>query len=109
AERVAKTKELAIPVGFALAGPRLADAIRAARGAAGFFTLPADRAADLAELRALTDKPLLLRLPPALADDALDALLDAAISAGIDGCVATAGAPCPLLEAGEVDGPFLRD
>jgi dihydroorotate dehydrogenase len=110
-KRVAQAAELRAPVGFALAAPPFAEVMQVARAAAAFFTVPAggsEREEALRELRALTDRPLLLRLPHDLSDADVDALTDAAASAGIDGCVATAGAPCPLLASGEMDAPFVR-
>lgn len=111
AERIARTPELEIPVGFALTGPRIAGAIGAAHEAAAFFTVPAsgaERPEDLSALRALTGKPVLLRLPHALAERDLDPLIEAAISAGLDGCVTALG-ESPLLPSGVLDAPCARE
>lgn len=108
--RVRATPELRVPIGVALTGSNLAAALTAAEDGASFFTIPAacaDDPAGLAALRAATRKPILLRLSPAFSDDRLDAAADAAIAAGLDGCVAVAGAASPLLAGGEMDGPFL--
>lgn len=112
ADRVGRTVDLRAPVGFALAGAQAADVIAATHRVAAFFTVPAtgeERAEDLARSRSLTDKPLLLRLPHALSDREIDALVDAAVSAGLDGCVATAGVDSGLLVSGAMDAPFVRE
>ena len=112
AARVRGTVDLQVPVGLAIAGDRIGDAIAAAREVAAFFTVAAtgrERAAELQELRAFTRRPILLRLPHAIGGDALDALTDAAAEAGIDGVVATSGAESPLLEGGRMDAPFVRE
>lgn len=111
AARVARAPDLRAPVAFALAGPRAAEVVAATEEAAALFTVPiagGERREELAALRALTKKPLLLRLPHALGEAEIDALVDAAIEVGIDGCVATAGAETPLLAQGTMDAPFAR-
>jgi dihydroorotate dehydrogenase len=110
AERVRATKELKIPIGVSLGPRHIAEAIAAAEEGASFFTLPASCADEeglLASLRAATRKPILIRISPDWDDDRLDAAVDAAIAAKIDGCVAVTGAASPLLPGGEMDGPFL--
>ena len=112
AKRVSGTADLSTPVGFALSGPRAGEAMAVARYAAAFFTVPATGAetvADLAALRAVTDRPLLLRLRHGLGEREIDALTGAAAEAGIDGCVASGGAETPLLEEGEMDAPPIRE
>lgn len=111
AARIQATPELTIPIGVALRGARLADALREASGGASFFTLPS-RCADepgLASLRAATDRPLLLQLSPSWSEDELDRALDRALEARFDGCVAVGRVACPVLPDGEMDGPFLRE
>jgi dihydroorotate dehydrogenase len=109
--RIERTPELSAPVGLALSGQGIAEALRAA-SAASFITLPSsivdDETTRLTELRRLTEKPLLLRLSPAWSDERLDSIVEQAIAAGLDGCVVAEGLPCPLLEQGELDGPFLE-
>lgn len=111
AEKVRASSELAVPTGIALRGDDLAAAIRDADEAASFFMLPASCARDealLRDLRAATKKPLVLRLPGDLEGSALDEVTDAAVRAGINGVVAVAGFPCPMLPDGELTGPFLH-
>jgi dihydroorotate dehydrogenase len=110
AARVRATPDLHVPIGVALGGSEIVAALTAAESDASFFTIPAACADDpalLAALRAATRKPVLLRLSPDWSDAVLDAAADAAIAAGLDGCVAVAGAASPLLPGGEMDGPFL--
>jgi dihydroorotate dehydrogenase len=112
AARLRETAALAVPVGVALRG---ADLVASARQASGggprYLMLPARCAADdtvLAELRAATALPLLLRVPPDLAEDALDELAARATAARLDGFVAVAGVPTTLLPGGTLHGPLLR-
>lgn len=110
AARIRSSPGLGVPVGVALRGAHLCDAIRDAEGAASFFSLPASCAEDAALLRSLretTRTPLLLRLPATLEGRRLDEVTEAAVEAGIDGCVAVAGWPFPMLPDGEVSGLFL--
>jgi dihydroorotate dehydrogenase len=110
--RIARTPDLAVPVGLALSGEGLDAALRAAK-AASYITLPSSVVEQgptrLTELRALTKKPLLLRLSPTWSDERLDAVVEQARVAGLDGCVAAEGLPSPFLERGELDGPFTRE
>jgi dihydroorotate dehydrogenase len=110
AARVAAAPELTIPIGIALRGD-LVRALRAAGDRASYHVLPpsAANAEALAELRAATKRPLLLRLHPDWDDARIDSVVDLAKAAGIDGFVATGGATCPLLPQGTMDGPFLRE
>jgi dihydroorotate dehydrogenase len=102
--------DLQVPVGMALRGEHLVDALRAARDVPAFFTLPpecADDLAHLAELRAASKRPLLLRISPTWSEEQQTRVLEAAVEAGIEGCVATAPMPTSYLPEGEVSGPFL--
>jgi dihydroorotate dehydrogenase len=112
ANRIASTPELSIPVGIALRGSvsELCGALRVASEAASFFTLPASCSADLDEfsmLRQATSKPLLIRVPADWDPHLLDKRLDQLVERGLNGCVATSGASCGMLDDGEIDGPFL--
>lgn len=91
---------LRIPCGVALEGESLEEAVAAAD--ADFVEVSGSP--DFRRLRAATRRPLLLRLDP---EGDPEAAARAAMDAGWDGCVATAGARSPLLEDGEADGPFL--
>ena len=62
----------------------------------------------LRALRAATRTPILLTCAPEWSDAELDALVDAAGEAGVDGVVALAGEPSSLLPGGRASGPFLR-
>jgi len=111
-QRIEQTPELSIPVGIALDGneSEIAGALTAAFSSASFFTLPATVAGDcrvFARLRAETDKPLLIRIPADWSLDLIDQRLDKLASLGLNGCVAVAGLPTPMLKDGEMDGPFL--
>jgi dihydroorotate dehydrogenase len=111
AECVRAAPDLMIPVGMALRGTNLAAAMRAAESAASFFILPAACADDdgnWTTLRATTSKPLLLRISPDWSQRRLEATIEAAACAGLNGCVAVGGAACPLLPEGEIEGPFLQ-
>ncbi|MBK8257984.1 MAG: hypothetical protein IPK82_35630 [Polyangiaceae bacterium] len=106
--RVGQTVDLSRPVGFLLGGENPAEEIACTNSAAAFYTLRAngkERVESLRRLRGMTKKPLLLRLPHGLSDSEMDALTDAMVEAGIDGCVALRGMPCALLADGEMDGP----
>jgi dihydroorotate dehydrogenase len=111
ARRIGATPGLSIPVGIALRGERLDAAIRDADEQATFFVLPpslASRASEIPALRACTKRPLVLRLPPEMSDDALLSLCESALHAGLNGAVVTSGVSSPLLPDGEMDGPFLH-
>jgi len=111
-DRIRNSPDLRIPVGMALRGERLEEAVESAGAAASFLTLPpAVAMADghLKRLRERTRRPLVLRLSPDWTADVLDRAVGAAMEAGWNGCVATAGAASPLLEQGETDAPFLFD
>lgn len=108
ASRVKETVELSRPVGFLLSGENPAEEIACTEATAAFYTLRSngkERVDSLRLLRSKTQKPLLLRLPHGLSDSDLDALTDAMVEAGINGCVALRGMPCALLPDGEMDGP----
>ncbi len=110
-QRIARTPDLTVPVALALSGDDLPEAIAAAPHAS-LFTLPStivnDGKQSLTELRALTTRPLLLRLSPTWSDERLDAIVAQAREADLDGCVAAEGLPSPFLDQGELDGPFLK-
>jgi dihydroorotate dehydrogenase len=111
AARISGSRGLVVPIGVALAGEDLAAAARAADSAAAFFVAPASAALDrdaLAELRAATKRPIVLRLSASWDDATLDRALDLAADVGVDGVVAVAGERTGLLEQGELTGPFLR-
>lgn len=113
ATRIKSAPDLSIPIGIALRGElsatELIAAIEAARDAASFFTLPAScDPALFSQLRSLTTRPLLLRISPDWSADQLNNRIEAALNAGINGCVAVSGRSCPLLPGGEMDGPFLH-
>jgi dihydroorotate dehydrogenase len=112
AARIKSAPDLSIPVGIALRGghQEIAGALSATSDAASFFTLPyscCGSPANFETLRSLTDKPLLLRIPPGLSFDQVDECLDSLAARGLDGCVSVAGVACPMLKDGELDGPFL--
>lgn len=111
AEKITAAPDLISPIGIALRGDDLVTAIRKAEHAAGFFVLPAtcaEEATMLNELRQATRKPLVLRLSPDWSQAELEQRVEAAVEAGIDGCIAVGGATCPLLPEGEISGPFLQ-
>jgi dihydroorotate dehydrogenase len=112
AARLRTVPDLAVPIGVALRGDRLADAARALEGAASFFVIPprsAENAETLRALREATRRPILLTCAPEWDDARLDALTDAAGEAGLDGLVALAGEPSDLVRGGgRASGPFLR-
>jgi dihydroorotate dehydrogenase len=112
ADRVKASPDLAIPVGMALREPHLDAALRSVNEGIAFFTLPGSCAASremLAGLRAITKRPLLLRIDPAWDEAQLFAALDAALEASWDGCVAPSGLDCPMLPDGILDGPSARE
>ncbi|HEX7901118.1 MAG TPA: hypothetical protein VF950_25390 [Planctomycetota bacterium] len=100
--RLRSAPDLRVPAGLALRGPRLEEAIASAD--ADFLTVPVADAGTFRRWRAATRRPLLVRLSP---DRDAERDADAALEAGLDGCVATAGARTDLLPEGETDGPFL--
>ena len=111
-QRIAQTPELSIPVGIALDGceREVAGALTSASAHASFFTLPASLAADpdvFPRLRKETEKPLLIRLPADWPVEIIDERLDRLAESGLNGCVAVAGLPTPMLKDGEMDGPFV--
>jgi dihydroorotate dehydrogenase len=107
---IARAPDLGVPIGVALRGDDLVTAVRDAAPQVGFFSLPPGCASSsaLAELRALTPKPLLLRLSPDWSDDQLDQAIELAVAARLDGGVAVAGLRSPLLPDGEMDCPGLH-
>lgn len=110
-ERVLSAKDLRAPVLFSLEGPDLAEAIALVEKAAALVAVPvhgAEEVAELSALRARTKKPLLLRLPDAISDSALDTLVHRAVEAGFDGCVTAAGARSELLPDGVLDAPCVK-
>jgi dihydroorotate dehydrogenase len=110
AERLKHLPDLGISVGIALRGENLAAAIDRAHQHAAFFTLPAsiiESPRVLKELRAKTEKPLLLRLSPHWEDEAIHHAIRTAKEAGINGVVATAGFASDRLPQGEIDSPAL--
>jgi dihydroorotate dehydrogenase len=108
--RLRSIPDLRIPVGIALRGDRLDDAVAQADSDARFFTVPGTVASSVDQLRRLrerTRRPLLLRTSPDWSSDQLDRAVGAAMEAGWNGCVATAGAHSPLVPEGEIDEPTL--
>lgn len=102
--------DLRIPVGVALRGDRLEEAVEIAGSAGSFLTLPSSVAAAdglLKQLRERTRRPLLLRISPDWPADFTDRAVGAAMDSGWNGCVATSGAFSALLEEGEIDEPAL--
>ncbi len=108
AAKINAAPDVISPVGIALRGDDLATAIRKSEHAAGFYVLPASCTEELSELRQATRKPLLLRLSPDWSQGELEQNVQAAVQAGIDGCIAVGGADCPLLPESEICGPFLQ-
>jgi len=109
-ERVRIAPDLRIPIGVDLRGEQLVKAVETAGSVASFLTLPPSIAQVdglFRRLRERTRRPLLLRLSPDWTAGVLDQAVGAAMEAGWNGCVATAGAASPLLEDGEIDDPSL--
>lgn len=114
AEKVSAAGGKKMPVGFALQGANLLQALQDAENAADFFTLPQTCVADvelMRQLREATKKPLLVRLKtlPEKHPNDLDKILDLAVASGLNGCVALEGASSSLLPDGLSEGPFLKD
>jgi dihydroorotate dehydrogenase len=108
AERIRAAPELRIPIGLAVRGEGLEEAV--ASDGASFLELPPDAGLDpglLRRLRERTRRPLLLRISPDWDDGRIDRTVGAAMEHGWNGCVATTGARTPLLEDGEMDEPDL--
>jgi dihydroorotate dehydrogenase len=106
ARRIREARALEIPVGIALSGEDVEAALADVDGAA-FVTLPESCGRDpdqLARLRAATRTPLLLRLSPDWDDATLDEVVEAAVSAGLDGFVAVAGQATDVLPEGRLQG-----
>lgn len=105
AHAVRDAPALNIPAGIAVRGGDLERAVEDASEHAAFITLPADSVDRLARLRAVTDKPLLLRIDADETDVA--AVVRAAEEAGIDGLVVADGMPSELIPEGRLYGPPL--
>ena len=108
ATRIRSAADLAVPVGIALRGPDIVGAIAQAEGA-DYFTIPTPN--DLTELkkyREATSRPLCIRIPADMPDEQIDRAVDAAVLAGLNGCVAVTGVKSSLVRSGTVDEPRLR-
>ena len=110
AHRIALAADLKIPSGIALRGDNLDRAIADAHDHAAFFTLPSEcvnHSNGLRALRAITQRPLLLRIDPDWTEIQLDAACASGVEFGLNGCVAVAGSRSDLLPNGRADGPFM--
>lgn len=105
ARAVRDAPALAVPAGIALRGDDLERAVRDAGEHADFVTLPPESVGQLARLREVTDKPLLLKIAADEPDVA--AMVRAAEAAKLDGLVVAEGARSELIPEGRLYGPPL--
>ncbi|HEX7291999.1 MAG TPA: hypothetical protein VF250_12810 [Conexibacter sp.] len=98
--------ELDVPVGVEVRGDDLAGAVACAAERAAFVTLPCEAAgaspARLRELRAATERPLLLKVSAGWDDGRVDAAVAHAAEAGVDGAFVVAGSANHVHRTGEV-------
>ncbi len=100
-----------VPVGIALKGDHLLDALNDVKEKVDFISLPGSIAADPALLQSLRDathKPLLIRLAADLPKAELDQLIENAVQSKIDGCIVSEGVPEGLINDGRLYGPNLK-
>jgi len=104
-EVLQRLPELDVPFGVEVRGDDLASVVACAAERASFITLPCEAHASVAQLRALravTDRPLLLKLSAGWDDGRLDAAVARAVDAGIDGAFVVAGTPNHVHRQGEL-------
>jgi dihydroorotate dehydrogenase len=104
-EVLRRLPDLDVPFGVEVRGDDLASVVSCVAERASFITLPCEAHASVAQLRALravTDRPLLLKLSAGWDDGRLDAAVARAVDAGIDGAFVVAGAPSHVHREGEL-------
>jgi dihydroorotate dehydrogenase len=109
AARLGAAPELGVPVGVALRGDRLEEAILALDGPAAFYVVRANDIDQLETARAATRKPILVQLSADGSHELPLASLERARDLGADGCVILGGISTGLLPDGEITGPFLLE
>src|SRR5262249_48208788 len=91
AARIRAAPELAVPIGVALRGPRIEEAIAALDQAAAFYVISAREVDSLSAARAATKRPILVQVRADGAPEDAMAALERAKDLGADGCVVLGG------------------
>jgi len=100
-----RAQPMSVPVGAQLCSADVVESIRRLPSSVDFATIPAVAGGSgdlLAEARAATDRPLLLRVPAGWEKSWIEQALENAAAAEIDGIQVAAASPFAELEEGEL-------
>lgn len=111
-EKVQAHSKRPAPIGVALSASHIIESIAKIEAEADFFSIPcevADNPQYLSDIRASTEKPILIRLSISENEQELMPLIDNAVQAELNGCIVIDGQESNLIEGGLIHGAHLRD
>ncbi len=100
------------PIGIALSTSNIIESMTTMETEADFFSIPCEIANNpeyLGDIRASTEKPILIRLTISENEQDFMTLIDNAVQAGLEGCIVLDGQESNLIEGSLIHGSHLRE